>query len=426
MPEHPRERLPIDQLALEFQLVLCCAGLKMSEPELAQTRRLLEGPVDWPRVLRLADWHRITALLHHHLNSERFADYVPDDARETLSSAYRKNSAMHAFRTEDFVTILRALEAEDLPVIVLKGAALVGPVYVDPGLRSMGDIDVLVREEHLEEAYELIRGFGFTPRASPYNVDQTRQRHRHYPRLVSPEGITDVEVHRHLVGLDSPLRFDIEQCWERSRLTSIEGAKARTLGSEDLLYHLCVGFFLDRRGFYKSYTALRQLTDIVETVRQFADGLDWDRFIGTVRSRRALGPVHSALWTARELLSLELDDEVLRSLEPRAFDETMAGDFIRAKVIETRPWFLHELVSPTSNTRLDMLRAALRRFLFSRSYLRVKYWPAEGRWREVYRDHLEQILRFLARCVRRPGRLSRELRVDRWMNLLESPRGTAG
>jgi len=73
----------------------------------------------------------------------------------------------------------------------------------------MEDIDLLVEEQHLEHADGLIRGIGDDTKKTPYDEEAVRDKHRHYPTLVSESGLTRFEVHRNLVAVgfsQAPLR----------------------------------------------------------------------------------------------------------------------------------------------------------------------------------------------------------------------------
>jgi hypothetical protein len=97
----------------------------------------------------------------------------------------------------------------------------------------------------------------------------------------------------------------------------------------------------------------------------------------------------------------------------------MHRQFVERKVLETRPWFLHELVAPQENRWSNLVKSATRRLLFDRGYLRRKYWPFDQQLFRIYRAHLRESLRFVGQSLRRPRALRHDVMVDRWMNELE-------
>ncbi|MER3458636.1 MAG: hypothetical protein C4309_08450, partial [Chloroflexota bacterium] len=59
--------------------------------------------------------------------------------------------------------MIGALEAASIPAIVLKGPALALTIYPDPALRVIGDLDLLVRREQVEQAMAALHSLGYGP-----------------------------------------------------------------------------------------------------------------------------------------------------------------------------------------------------------------------------------------------------------------------
>ena len=70
-----------------------------------------------------------------------------------------------------FREVVAAFRAEQIPALVLKGAYLGTFVYGNPALRPMCDVDLLVREEHFEQARRLLERLGFEIYAEPLEED---------------------------------------------------------------------------------------------------------------------------------------------------------------------------------------------------------------------------------------------------------------
>ena len=147
---------------------------------------------------------------------------------------------------------------------------------------------------------------------------------------MSPDGIVTVEVHHHIVRPDSPLHFDLSGVWERACSATVAGTQVLTLAPEDLLAHLCIHFFLDRR--FSSRGALGQLCDTSKAMLHYGDRLDWDLFAREGKQRNLAGPVHCALFAVKELLGTAPPEKALKELEPRVFNPAMAQDFIDARL----------------------------------------------------------------------------------------------
>ncbi len=129
--------------------------------------------------------------------------------------------------------------AADIPVLVLKGAALAFLVYPQPGLRCMRDIDLLVKAGDAQRAQALLwkEGFDLQPGLGlPMPAG-----HHHLPVLARQiEGLTIcVEIHDDL--------FPKTRYYQSRRFEDLSGlavdlqigdAQTRTLGYEDMLWHI--------------------------------------------------------------------------------------------------------------------------------------------------------------------------------------------
>jgi hypothetical protein len=87
---------------------------------------------------------------------------VPPALAAVLRDSYYRTARRNLLLLREFGTCLRALAAHGVPVIVLKGAALVETVYGNVSLRPMGDVDVLVRRADLPAARRTLEGLDYT------------------------------------------------------------------------------------------------------------------------------------------------------------------------------------------------------------------------------------------------------------------------
>ncbi len=403
----------------EIELLLNCATTQSTEQNTASIERLLEKELDWSEVLRLAAWHRVSALLFLHFRSRKLAGQLPRKSFRKLQFVYLKNQVRYRSLQENLRKVLAALDSEGLPTIVLKGAALAETVYPDAALRPMADIDILIEEHNLDRADDVIRSLGYSSGYSRWIQQRARESHRHYPGLSSPDGSTLVEIHRHIVRKTSTLQFDIPGFWSRARFGTIHGTEALLLAPEDLLIHLCLNFFQDSLRLYPSHAALGKLTDISETLRHHGDRFDWSLFVSNVIEYGIAGPVVCTLQTNRDLFRSAWPDQVLKKLSAEEVPRSSIELFIAKKVLRAAQtsWYFHELVDPPDRaTAANELKSALRRCLSDRFELEIRYRskPTLRLWLR----HLGEVSQAFARSVARPYEFCQDLQIDRWMHSL--------
>ena len=136
--------------------------------------------VDWSAVLAEAQRHKVTALMYPAIRS---MDGVPEAVfNKVCGTAITVATASEAMLKEQR-RILDLLEAHQIPCAVLKGTS-VAYLYPHPELRTIGDIDILVDEENLDEACKALQADGFAP-------SYTAEKH-----LCLQKGAVWVEMHR--------------------------------------------------------------------------------------------------------------------------------------------------------------------------------------------------------------------------------------
>lgn len=184
-------------------------------------------------------------------------------AFEVLAGRYRRE-AVAALRLEASVRALgAAARTLDVPVVLLKGAALHCLRLVSLGGRSCADLDVLVPEDRAEELWTYLRRSGWvsTPAHTPPG-------HYHLPPLAR-SGELGVEIHRWISGVSfgQTLRTSFADLLESKRLIPcpVAGEGVFSPISEVLFAHALVHGFAQNwdpptRG--RPFQALADLVDL--------------------------------------------------------------------------------------------------------------------------------------------------------------------
>jgi hypothetical protein len=278
------------------------------------------SPGDWETIVRLSKRHGLLPLLYHHLKAFGLASRVPGSVWQELRQAYRYNAARNATLGHALEEVLAGLESAGMPVIVLKGAHLAHVVYDSIALRSMGDVDLLVRRQDLLAVAERFSTLGYTPLQGTWQ--QAAALDVHSLPVFTRRNAPGFELHWHIVRLISPDRrmttpfhIDLDGLWARAQPATIAGAPALVLSPEDLLLHLCVhlaehNFRIGPRAYY----------DLAATIRHYGPDLDWALVERRARRWRAERCVYLALRLAVELLAAAVPEGLLQALRPDALD----------------------------------------------------------------------------------------------------------
>ena len=161
-----------------------------------------------------------------------------------------------------------------VPFLVLKGAALAHLVYGDPRLRPMRDVDLLIRKADAARALDVLMRCGFRPGGAI-----VPSRHHHLQGMAKTlEGATvTIELHHELMvrtpfveprGYDDLIRWSQPFEWG--------GVTCRTLGREDMLWHVYAHAFVINT-LRPGAIRLLSIADLVQATEAWIDEIDWPR-----------------------------------------------------------------------------------------------------------------------------------------------------
>jgi hypothetical protein len=272
-------------------------------------------PAAWSAAADIAVRHGVGPLLFARLKRSDARQNVPEEAWKHLRLDYLVNAARYVRRQRWLAPLLRALHDAGIPVIVLKGAHLAEAVYPDPAVRTMSDVDLLVRPEDVPKAQTVLLNADNAVAASQPRVSETWLRTTpHLPGVVTPHLV--VEVHWTLAPESGPAKLDVAGVWQRSRPFSLAGAGVLALSSEDLLLHLCLHISYQHR----FDAGLRCFCDVAEVLRRFRSEIDWEQVAQRARDWRVSRFVGLTLDVGRNLLGADVPPAVLGRLVPGGID----------------------------------------------------------------------------------------------------------
>jgi hypothetical protein len=284
-------------MRLEDELLICCARVSLGPHVQARIEALLREPLDWQILLKRAHWHRIRPLVDVHLRAQP-AGFVPDDVLKKLgdSAGELADRNQRLSRTLDEIAAL--CEDRGLRLLAYKGPTLATDAYGELNLRECGDLDVLVHQDELHHAVEMLKSSGFSSvRMIRQSGEWDFQRNR-----------VSVDLHWDLAPWWLKYRVDFDRLWEDGVPLAGNSVFARKLRPEDSLVVLCI------HGIKHLWERLRWICDVAEVVnRGFVT--DWDRVEARAAEMNSRRSVALGLRLAGDLLSAKLPAEMRRELD---------------------------------------------------------------------------------------------------------------
>ncbi|MCI5146342.1 MAG: hypothetical protein D3923_12645, partial [Candidatus Electrothrix sp. AR3] len=228
-------------------------------------------PPDWRDLMQQARRHAVLYFLYHRLKTQNLDRHIPADILQTVRTGYFECAWKNNNLYSELSKILKALQSKGIPVILLKGVYLAKTVYSNIALRSMGDIDLLIRKPDLLKAEKTLLELGYRS-GRKGDIETACEKQNHLPPL-RKQNSSPVELHWNIEWPTAPFTIDVEGLWERAQPVSIAGVEVLGLSPEDLLLHLCL--HTSYRHLYKN--GLRSFCDMRETIRYYRNEIDWEQ-----------------------------------------------------------------------------------------------------------------------------------------------------
>jgi len=275
---------------------------------------------DWEAIVEDASAQGLAPLLYRWLKDAGLDRRVPESFLGRLERLAFGQAARDAMLAREMGRILRAFEAQAVPCAPLRGLELAERLYGDIGGRPMGDLDLLVRKEHLPEVAAILRGFGF--REMDRRAGFAQEFSYTLKFFKDHHGWIVIEPHWTLTYPPFQGRIDMDGVWQRCARGRVVGVESWLLGREDLLLHLCL-HLVHREGtapFLWWY-------ELDRLVRQSREALDWSRFLSVAQEARLEFLLSRALGEVKALFATPIPAEVLGALtvqRRRSLEERLA------------------------------------------------------------------------------------------------------
>lgn len=293
----------------EDQRLLAC--LRVSDNATKAARLQAFTAHDWQAALDQARRHRLAPYLNWQLNQLGERVQPSSSVRQELHQSALISTSQNMRLLHELRQILNALQAARIPVIVLKGFHLMAMVYPEVALRSMNDLDLLLRPQDFQACDEILLSLGYGPSRQAWIERDDFLTHHHLPPYIK-RGVLPVEAHWSIAHPESKFPIDLQGLWARASQVALAGAPGCVLSPEDLLLHLSIHLcHYDR--FLKGP---RVLVDLLELLRCYGDRLDWEAVLARAQAWQIGKHVYLSLYLSQILLGAPAPAFVLERLQP--------------------------------------------------------------------------------------------------------------
>jgi hypothetical protein len=281
---------------------------------------------DWTRLETLAAHHAVIPIVYRAVESR--ADAVPRHVLRRMWLGYRATVLRNRAVADLVADFSRRLSPASVACILLKGASLVRTLYTDPGLRHVGDLDLLVDERDVPRAASLLDVMGFRRFGRPLRTEwPSCEFHLVYVR--DGHGSIPVELHWRLFQHYLPYVFELSEVRERALPVAALPTGMFTMSPEHELAHLCLHLerhaivyrsLIERPDWLQLLVMLRGLArlawlyDVALYLQRRGGTLDWDRLVGDARRWAIDARLRVVLELCERTLHIGAPAEVIRAL----------------------------------------------------------------------------------------------------------------
>lgn len=266
---------------------------------------------DWELMLDLARSQGVSALLYAAVRGQ---DLVPEEIEATLRADYFGNARRNLLLFKELEAVLQRLDEAGVEVILLKGVALAEGVYGNPAVRPMTDLDLLVREEDVGKALELLSALGYEthhPDLHPRDL----LLHTNELMLQKTGTInTLIEVHWRIFWFEYYRDvLMVVNLFERSQTFNLGTTTALMLGPEDLILHLC-GHLLHHYEDEEAFPLI-WLYDVAVVLHYYASDIDWEQVFERALDSRLVMALQRVMWQVSKELQAPVSPVVVERLQ---------------------------------------------------------------------------------------------------------------
>jgi len=368
----------------EWRALLACASPAPDAENLATFLR----SVDWPRLLALAEDHGVTGLLAARL-LQLDQDLVPSVARQALLERQRARILFTLRMNAELFRVLQRFATAGIGALVVKGPVLAVQAYGDSAMRSYGDLDLLVRQQDIRRATELMVAAGYQAAVPLRAIDAGKIPGQYL--FSHPDSKLLVELHNDFTLRYFPRRLPLEEFFARQIRVRLDTHEAPAPSVEDELVLICI------HGAKHFWERLMWIADVAALVSRHS-AMDWQRVAELTDAVGAECMLHTGLRLASDLLCMALPDRI---------SERVRSDAAAGRLAERiLGWLPAAGDAPPGLFERAAFRLRMRGGLISAPayLLRLLLSPTEEDWREGSEEGHRRFLE----ALRRPFRLARK------------------
>ena len=239
----------------------------------------LLAPSAWdrPAAIEAIDWDRLIEASSHQMVAPALAWRLRDDVRvpkaaaEFLEAVLFLNADRNAQIRDGLTSLGRLFNDSGMVPLLLKGSGLLlGEAYPHPGMRFIGDIDLLLEADQLHRARAILMDAGYRP------IAEGDYPHLHQmPMLIHETSGIGVELHRLPITQELAALAPVAELFGRAQPLRVDGSSFRLPAPTDRVALAIAHGQIKDRAHARGVPALRALLDVAVHAQPGEAAIDW-------------------------------------------------------------------------------------------------------------------------------------------------------
>jgi putative nucleotidyltransferase-like protein len=333
--------------------ILNAARINLSEENISILKEISSNGINWNSFEKKALMHGVSTFIYYSLKKYSLTEILPINIFEKFKANYYTVVVKNSILLEEFKRLSNIIKTKVIP---LKGIDLIESLYPTIGVRSMGDIDILVEKEYVREVWEIVTE---TSSSSEESLKKPRYKSSIHEKYLLPKHLPDIFFNHFKVDVHWSLfrgnrLYDItENALSKS---SFVERNVFCLSKEYMILHLCSHFY----DHLKSCTVLRMLCDINEIIIKHNDAINWGEIERICSNPELRNEINIALSYAHTLFNTPIPkafilDKFFNNPDITISSLIVGNNFVKNKTIKNYHQNLKKVGNPL-NTIIFIFR----------------------------------------------------------------------
>lgn len=343
-------------IAPEAALLIACGAACSAGSGGDRIAGLINNPIDWSSLLRMAAGHGMSAMASYALAP--YAPVIPAAVIAQLRQRHLAIAARNLYLANELLAVVDLLAAGGVATLAFKGPTLAAIAYREPGLREYSDLDILVQPGTAAEARRVLIAHGYRPECADARAVASRIFRCYEEPFTAADGVAMLDLHWRVLP-DYAGFPDCDELWARARTVDLRGRTVCTLGTEDLLLFLCV------HGAKHGWPLLGWICDLAGIIDR-SQAIDWDALIARADATRNRPSLMLGMSLAHHLMGTPMppaiaaqiaDDAVLSRRTTRTIQAMLRNFGERRGLAQELIIPLDSIAAPAQKLRYLAIRA---------------------------------------------------------------------